>query len=1055
VAKHVTKSQRRRSKKRKVSPAPSTPDGRGTSQIDDTVIELESARIDPAALPSADAGPDSQPVAAGSTAQTGTSAANASRDSQPELLSRELVSLPGAGSAPANETAAESGEISGVVIRRTPSSPAPAESGAVSERVPIAPLAPVAEEPAPSSGAAGASARLWKPQRAAPSAAVPRPIVRAVSVRARLLVALAVVVACLATLRTYAGASREATLERSLAHFLERKQLRAEAAQVVWLESGPNWLGVRPTLFVAQRARELHDVYFADVRVSGTAVVDVYNLTNITRSSSADEDRLIGLGRGATHAAYAARVGSTYDALVVLDTRGESARLTQRWPWYAKLQNAVSNLQDTGRFRAFGVRRYLFEQPADRVALSVVAGHLMVRADAQSLLIDPARSAPLTGADRVEVEDIEKGQPGLITWVVDTVRRVPWIGRAPVEWLEHTVFGITDRANRVYHGMVRTDTAAEVKQALAVTELPQAPRAATTRELSQSQFQSQSEPEESIAWPPPGLVPQLPDAVQGEGVWLAIQNDPFVGANPSAPPLFHQTFIRVDPVRSFTRVYVTLWDPRQVQLGMVMGTKEPESATGETGNGMIPRDPYVLSHLVAGFNGGFQATHGEFGMMAERRVYLPPKPFAATVAVFEDGRTGLGSWPGPGRHAWDESFANSQIPQGMVAMRQNLTSVVEDDAFNPWKRWWWGAAPTWAEEQTFIPRSGLCLTGEGYLAYFWGESMGPEELGKAMLATRCVRGMHLDMNGKHTGLEFYKPYLQTPAPLGRELRSSEFDGPGFETRGVRFRARLAVTTMSPLRFPRYLQQDPRDYFYLMRKPILPGGELEYRQARVALTTAGLPSSGFPHAFARAALPGGGTLVRIDPSRAVPRAVADASLARPLAHLTEAGATGAALLPGAHVLYAKYSHGRLRAGIGALPAGATALLSGPRWTPESVAVAALGVDGEGFLVYVEAPSAGDLALAFQAASVVDAIALSAGALVFSTDAGPARVDGQPAAAVDEAQSLTFMAETRAPAEVLFRDVEPLPYRKWGWMQDQRVRYFPSGKPSRFQAPEWAR
>ena len=44
------------------------------------------------------------------------------------------------------------------------------------------------------------------------------------------------------------------------------------------------------------------------------------------------------------------------------------------------------------------------------------------------------------------------------------------------------------------------------------------------------------------------------------------------------------------------------------------------------------------------------------------------------------------------------------------------------------------------------------------MAFLWGESMGPEELGKAMLALRCARGMHLDMNSKHTGFEFYRPF---------------------------------------------------------------------------------------------------------------------------------------------------------------------------------------------------------------------------------------------------------------------------------------------------------
>ena len=44
----------------------------------------------------------------------------------------------------------------------------------------------------------------------------------------------------------------------------------------------------------------------------------------------------------------------------------------------------------------------------------------------------------------------------------------------------------------------------------------------------------------------------------------------------------------------------------------------------------MPRTPEVMGRVLAGFNGGFQATHGEFGMMAESVVYLPPKPFSVS-----------------------------------------------------------------------------------------------------------------------------------------------------------------------------------------------------------------------------------------------------------------------------------------------------------------------------------------------------------------------------------------------------------------------------------------
>lgn len=872
----------------------------------------------------------------------------------------------------------------------------------------------------------------------------------AVTVRLRLIAALIAILLCVGTWRALAGSVSAPTLEQSLAAQLERRGLHVEPRAVRWLNPRPTWLGVRSALFTAKRDNELRDIYYADLRVSERSVIDVYTLTNTTRSSSADETQITG-GRG--FVAYASRVGDAYRSLVIVNTRGESRELTRSWPWYAKVQNAISNLQDTGRVRAFGLRRYHFQAPVSTLDLRVAHGLVRAVADGTTVVIDPRRAEPLEGAERVEIELPQKGQPGLITWVVDTVRRMPGVGSAPVEWLEHTVFGLTDRASRAYHEFVETDTAAEAQRALAVPKLR-----ATKPEPAPVELTEEPSAPEDIGWPPAAITPVLKDEVRGEGIWLPVTDDAFAATEPNGTPLFFQSFIRVDPQRTYTRVYVTMWDPRMVQLGIVMGTKEPESATGETGNGLIPRDPYVLSHLVGAFNGGFQAMHGEFGMMANKRVYLPPKPFAATIAVFEDGSMGMGSWPGPGRHAWDESFANSQIPDGMLAMRQNLTSVVEGEAWNPWERWWWGAAPQWAEEQTYIHRSGLCLTREGFFAYFWGESMGPEELGKAMLAARCVRGMHLDMNSKHTGFEFYRPYAredQLPE-LGRALRPNEFQTTlSNDPLGMRFRGRLAVTTMSPMRLPRYLAQDPRDYFYLLRKPILPGADLPSESGEpLRFSTHGLPSAGFPHAFARAHVRDAGWLARIDLSRAVPKPLAHASLDRALGHLTFAKPEGPVSAQADTALFATYAHGHIRAQIGRPSAGSQVLFIGPLVSEAPQALAALGVDSEGFLVYAQAARAGEITRLLERAGVSKAIAMAEGRLVLQTEEGPRGLDGLSAPVVDDTTSLTLMAETRPAAQVLFEDVQPMPYRKWGYLQGQRVRYFPS-HPARFQAPDSAR
>jgi hypothetical protein len=235
---------------------------------------------------------------------------------------------------------------------------------------------------------------------------------------------------------------------------------------------------------------------------------------------------------------------------------------------------------------------------------------------------------------------------------------------------------------------------------------------------------------------------------------------------------------------------------------------------------------------------------------------------------------------------------------------------------------------------------------------------------------------------------------------------------------------------------------------------LPGADLQIGGNSVHFSTRELPSAGFPHAFARARLPNAGWLVRIDAARAVPKPLADASLGRALAHITFAKPVGPVMAQAGATLFARYQHGALRAEIGRPPPGAAALCVGPLLADAPNALAAIGIDADGFLVYAETATAGALGELMRSAGVGQAIALPEGRLVLADQAGPRGVDGQTAPVVDEETSLALLAETRAPAQVLFPDVSPMPYRKWGWLQDQRVRYFPSG-PARFQAPESAR
>jgi hypothetical protein len=883
--------------------------------------------------------------------------------------------------------------------------------------------------------------------------------------RQRLLIASAGLLVVLGAVRLWRAGASEGDHARSLARSLARGGLQVDPSTVVWLDEEGSPLRGRDALFLAHARGELDDLYYAAVRCAGSgAVLDVHATTNLTRTSSAAEGIPVRLG---DFVLYASRVGARFDAVTLLDVRGEPASLTADWPTRARLQNAITNAQETGRTAGFGKRRYALVTPAAGVAVGREAGRFVLVADGARIVLDPARDAPVEGGALVELRPTEKSIPGSITWLVDTVRNLSFVGAAPIEWLEHTVFGLKDRFERVRYAL-GGDANEEAEEAAA--ELGGS-RAGPQRSVDAPRDQRE-EGDVDTGWPPAPLTPVLPDPLRGEGEWVAVDDAAFVQRWPHGPPPFFQTFLRPDAERRYARVFVTIWDARQVQLHIAMGTREPESATGETGTGLVPRDERTLSRLVAGFNGGFQALHGEFGMMADGRVYLPPKPWAATVAVFEDGRVGLGSWPAPVSNvAYDERAATAQIPEGMVAMRQNLTTVVEDGRYNPWERWWWGAAPEAATEQTFTHRSGLCVTREGFLAFFWGGSLGPESLGAAMNATRCVRGMHLDMNSKHTGLEFYRLAHDAAAlpPLPSPLPDDAWEGPLPNPEGATgtwtVRARKAVRSMDPMRFPRYIRRDPRDFFFLTLRPMLPGPELPglSGQQPVALSTRGLPQVGWPHPFARAALGDAASrawVVRIDAARVPPDVLAPAGASRRLAYLSRG--RGLARDGAAFALYAvrAASGGALglEYAVGAPPAGARVVVAGADASSAPAADAALGVDAHGFVVYVERDgSEQPFSALLRAAGVERAVALPEGArLAFRVGERTVAVDGSRARSIDEADALGWVADERPAAEALFPDTAPLPYTRWGRLQGARVRYFPdTNRAPRFVRPAGTR
>jgi hypothetical protein len=137
------------------------------------------------------------------------------------------------------------------------------------------------------------------------------------------------------------------------------------------------------------------------------------------------------------------------------------------------------------------------------------------------------------------------------------------------------------------------------------------------------------------------------------------------------------------------------------------------------------------------------------------------------------------------------------------------------------------------------------------MGYFYGLSTNLDALVSAMELAECRYALHLDMNGGNVGWEFYRVVdAGTAAPSG--MRG------GFQAEGeisgrsdLRFRARGLFEGMDIFRFPRYVQREPRDFFYLVLEQNLPPPDVAFEGAAEGdgvWSQRGLPVRSYPPAL---------------------------------------------------------------------------------------------------------------------------------------------------------------------------------------------------------------
>jgi hypothetical protein len=555
-----------------------------------------------------------------------------------------------------------------------------------------------------------------------------------------------------------------------------------DGADVRWEPSGGAISDVvlgRRVLFLARRAGEdARDLWRARVRVTpeGT-VLDVGDAYDLTNTPLGDDHALVVSDQ---RAAYATRAYGQEQSVSALDLAGEGAQ-NKADTFADRVMSAITNAQQTGAVAGVGRFDVTLESPTAAVGLALGESALTLALYDRGPLAAPTRSASLD----LRTGELSHPAPGMRAdasmhlpkrfshWTVDTLRAVPWIGPAPIAWLEDHALSMRDDYRRLtFHAN------GEATDVVATADPPPPP-------LDTSQASV-----EEAHWPPPSIPTIWKEAEEGEGAWT-VPDVPWLRTMPGvagdAPSAFYRTFVRPDEERPYVKVLLVAMDLRQLDLDMEAGVEDPEPLTGPHGTGRVPRDPAVYRKIAAAFNGAFKTEHGHYGMMVHKRVLLPPVPGSATVAVLDDGRVGFGTWGMDRKVGGIAGISDDTI----VSFRQNLDPLLDRGQVNPTGRNLWGFTLPGKGAQT--ERSGLCVTTSGHLLYSWGDDVSATMLAKAMKMAGCDYAMHLDMNPYHTGFLF-----------------TAID----DLAGKKYKSQLLTPSMS-IPTDRYIQYSPKDFFYVM------------------------------------------------------------------------------------------------------------------------------------------------------------------------------------------------------------------------------------------------
>jgi hypothetical protein len=280
-------------------------------------------------------------------------------------------------------------------------------------------------------------------------------------------------------------------------------------------------------------------------------------------------------------------------------------------------------------------------------------------------------------------------------------------------------------------------------------------------------------PTATIPWQPIAITPM--SKARGEGVWYAYLQDL------QSQTIAYKTFLQPDSGRPYTLVTIIAMDLNKTSLHYVLGTEDPTIFGAPAHPGKVPDSELDADILLAAFNGGFQARHGQFGAMSDGSPALPPREGLGTLVIKANGDVRMGEWG-------TDIFMTPDI----VSFRQNGPLVINHGDIN--LRIYNNSPQDWGYTVTDVSptiRSGIGLSQDNKtLFYFCGPSLTMDALARSMQTTEAYHAIQLDINNYWV---LFVKFTESRSKLVAEPLLPHLMVDGID---------------------RYLSQSPRDFFYL-------------------------------------------------------------------------------------------------------------------------------------------------------------------------------------------------------------------------------------------------